>query len=103
MVNVIIYLKKEHNAIEFVKFLLVEKLVASASIDENNISYKQMEGKLYEDVYTVITAQTKSLLFNEIVKLVEDRIGDEIPIISTPIVASNRIFDDNIKSKTIAI
>jgi hypothetical protein len=103
MVNVIIYLKKEHNAIEFVKFLLTEKLVASASIDENNVSYKLLDGKLYEDVYTVITAQTKSLLFNEIVKLVEERIGDEIPIISSPIVASNRIFDDNIKSKTIAI
>jgi uncharacterized protein involved in tolerance to divalent cations len=103
MVNVIIYLKKEHNSIEFVKFLLTEKLVASASIDENNVSYKLLDGKLYEDVYTVITAQTKSLLFNEIVKLVEERIGDEIPIISSPIVASNRIFDDNIKSKTIAI
>jgi uncharacterized protein involved in tolerance to divalent cations len=103
MVNVIIYLKKEHNAIEFVKFLLSEKLVASASIDENNVSYKLLDGKLYEDIYTVITAQTKSLLFNEIVKLVEERIGDEIPIISSPIVASNRIFDDNIKSKTIAI
>jgi uncharacterized protein involved in tolerance to divalent cations len=103
MVNVIIYLKKEHNAIEFVKFLLTEKLVASASMDENNVSYKLLDGKLYEDVYTVITAQTKSLLFNEIVKLVEERIGDEIPIISSPIVASNRIFDDNIKSKTIAI
>ena len=85
------------------KFLLTEKLVASASIDENNVSYKLLDGKLYEDVYTVITAQTKSLLFNEIVKLVEERIGDEIPIISSPIVASNRIFDDNIKSKTIAI
>ena len=103
MVNVIIYLKKEHNAIEFVKFLLAEKLIASASIDENNVSYKLMDGKLHEDIYTVITAQTKSLLFNEIVKLVEERIGDEIPIISSPIVASNRIFDDNIRSKTIAI
>jgi hypothetical protein len=40
MVNVIIYLKKEHNPKELVKFLLTEKLIAPASIDENNISYE---------------------------------------------------------------
>lgn len=103
MVNVIIYLKKEHNANELVKFLLSEKLIASASIDENNISYKLEGDDFYEDVYSVITSQSKSLLFNEIVKVVEAKTGEETPIISTPIVASNKIFDDAIRTKTIQI
>ena len=39
MVNVLIYLKKEDSAKELVKYLLEEKLIASATIDENNISF----------------------------------------------------------------
>lgn len=103
MVNVIIYLKKEHDAKEVVKFLLEEKLIASASIDENNVSYKLENGELLEDVYSVITSQSKSLLFKEIVKALEAKTGQDTPIISTPIVASNRIFDDTIRAKTMPI
>lgn len=103
MVNVIIYLKKEHDAKEVVKFLLEEKLIASASIDENNVSYKLENGELLEDVYSVITSQSKSLLFKEIVKALEAKTGQDTPIISTPIVASNRIFDDTIRDKTMPI
>ena len=40
MVNIVIYLKQEFDAMELVKSLLTEKLVASASIDINNASYK---------------------------------------------------------------
>ena len=101
MVNIIIYLKKEHNAKELVKFLLSEKLIASASIDENNISYKLENSSISEEVFSVITAQSKSLLFSEIVKAVEAKIGEDTPIISTPIVASNKIFDDTVRAKTI--
>ncbi len=103
MVNVIIYLKREHNAKELVKFLLSEKLIASASIDENNISYKLEDGNFSEVIYSVITSQSKTLLFNEIVKAVESKTGEETPINSTPIVASNKIFNDAIKTKTIPI
>lgn len=103
MVNVIIYLKKQYNAKELVKFLLSEKLIASASIDENNILYRYEEGEFFEDVYSVITSQSKSFLFNDIVKVVESKIGLEIPINSTPIVASNKVFDDTIRTKTIPI
>lgn len=103
MVNIIIYLKKEHNAKELVKFLLSERLIASASIDENNISYKLENDEFAEDVYSVITSQSKSLLFNEIVKIVEAKTGEKTSIISTPIVASNKIFDDNVRTKTIPI
>ena len=103
MVNVIIYLKKAHNPKELVKLLLTERLIASASIDENNISYKLGDTGFSEIMYSVITAQSKLLLFNEIVKAVEAKIGEETPINSTPIVGSNKIFDDSIKSKTIPV
>ncbi len=103
MVNIIIYLKKGHDAKELVKFLLSEKLIASASIDDNNVSYKFENGVFLEEVYTVITSQSKSLLFTDIVKAVESRIGEETPINSIPIVSTNKIFDDNIRSKTIPI
>jgi len=52
---------------------------------------------------SVITAQSKALLFNHIVKAVEEKIGEETPINSTPIIGSNKIFDDIIKAKTIQV
>jgi hypothetical protein len=103
MVNIIIYLEKEHNAKELVKHLLSEKLIASASIDQNNISYELENNNFSEKVYSVITAQSKSLLFNDVVNAVTEKIGFELPINSIPIVASNKLFDTKIKSKTIPI
>jgi uncharacterized protein involved in tolerance to divalent cations len=103
MVNVIIHLNANQNAKELVKFLLTERLIASASIDENNVSYKFENGALLEDTYCVITAQSKSLLFNDIVKVVEERFGEETLINSIPIVSSNKIFNDEIRSRTIPI
>lgn len=103
MVNVIIYLKKAHEPKRLVESLLIEKLVASASIDYNNVSYKLVKSEIQEEEYNVITVQSKSLLFNEIVEFVEQQIEEEVPIISTPIVGANRIFDSLIRSKTIPI
>lgn len=103
MINVIIYLKKEHNAKELVKYLLSKKLIASASIDENNVSYIYENEEFLEEIYSVITSQSKSLLFNDIVKAVESKIGEKIPINSTPIVSSNKSFDDLVRTKTIPI
>jgi uncharacterized protein involved in tolerance to divalent cations len=103
MVNVIIHLNANQNAKELVKFLLTEKLIASASIDENNVSYRFDNEILIENTYSVITAQSKSLLFNDIVKVVEEKIGEETLINSIPIVSSNRTFNEEIKSRTIPI
>ena len=103
MVNIIIYLEKEHNAKDLVKHLLSEKLIASASIDENNISYEIENNNFSEKVFSVITAQSKALLFNDVVNAVTYKIGFELPINSIPIVASNKLFDTKIKSKTIPI
>lgn len=103
MINVTIYLKKQHNARELVKFLLTEKLISSASIDENNISYKLVKSKIVEEVNNVITAQSKSLLFTDILKAVRKNVGEEVPINSTPIVGVNRIFDEIIRTNTLPI
>ncbi len=103
MVNIIIYLEKGQDAKNLVKHLLSEKLIASASIDENNISYELENNTFSEKVYSVITAQSKTLLFNDVVNAVTEKIGFELPINSIPIVASNKLFDAKIKSKTIPI
>jgi uncharacterized protein involved in tolerance to divalent cations len=103
MVNVIIYLKKHHPAKALVEHLLSEKLIASASIDENNIQYKLEDGILKQETNNVITAQTKSLLFQNIIKSVRNFTGEETPINSVPIVSSNETFDNLIRTNTIPI
>jgi uncharacterized protein involved in tolerance to divalent cations len=100
MVNVRIYLKQEHNAKELVQLLLENKLIASASIDQNNVLYNLENNEVTEHIYTVITSQSKSLLFKDIVEKVESHLGEQPPIHCTPIVASNKVFDDSIRSKT---
>jgi uncharacterized protein involved in tolerance to divalent cations len=100
MINMIVYLKKQHNPVELVEQLLLENLIASATIDENNTSYVVNNGVLDQQVNYVITMQTKALLFNEIAKIVEAKFGQETPINSVPIVSSNKTFEETIRSKT---
>lgn len=103
MVNVIIYLNKDHDAKNLVKYLLTERLIASATIDEKNISYKLVENLLVESTHTVVTTQSKSMLFIDIVKAVRKKIGEEVPINSIPIVGVNRVFDEIIRMNTLPI
>jgi len=100
MVNVIIYLETKNDAEELVKHLLSIQLIASAAIDKDNISYAMNDGLLVKNVFNVITAKTKSLLINDIIKAVEDEIGEEVLIIATPIVGSNHNFDALVKQNT---
>lgn len=100
MINMIVYLKKQHDPVELAEQLLRENLIASATIDENNISYELNDGVLEQQVNYVITMQTKALLFNEITRIVEAKFGQETPINSVPIVSSNKMFEETIKSKT---
>jgi uncharacterized protein involved in tolerance to divalent cations len=99
MVNVLIYLDKDHNHEKLVEFLLSEKLIAAASIDFNNLSYTLRDNKIVEDVFCVITAQSKALLFNDIVKAVEEKIGKGISIVALPIVGYNKEYNELIKLK----
>jgi uncharacterized protein involved in tolerance to divalent cations len=103
MINVIIYLRPNQNPKDIVNFLLQEKLIASASIDDNNISYKLVDEEIVEENYSVITSQSKALLFDDIVSAVEAKIGEKVAINSVPIVGANGFFNDTIRKRTIAI
>jgi len=103
MVNVIIYLEKDFDAEELVKSLLSAKLIASAVIDINNISYTMVNNKFCKKVYSVITAKSKSLLINNIIREVDERINGEVLINAIPIVGSNKNFDDLVKRNTIPV
>ncbi|WP_113663422.1 divalent cation tolerance protein CutA [Pedobacter nanyangensis] len=103
MVNIIIYLDKKNDAEDLVKHLLEAKLIASAVIDMDNISYSIKDGNFTKEVYNVITAKSKSLLTNQIVHAVEAQLGEEVLIISTPIVGSNSSFDEMVKQNTIPV
>lgn len=102
MINVVIYLTKEQKPMNLVKQLLTKKLIAKASIDFDNHSYKLAENGIdfIEETYSVVTAQTRSVLFNDIVSFIESEFGPSVPINSVPIVASNKMFDTIIRQNT---
>jgi uncharacterized protein involved in tolerance to divalent cations len=100
MVNVIIYLQNLNEAKELISELLLEGLVAHASIDHENDSYKLVDGAVTKEVNFVITAQTKALLFSEIDSLIKKKLGDQVPIYSLPITQANDSFDRWIRANT---
>jgi uncharacterized protein involved in tolerance to divalent cations len=101
MVNVIIYLERANDAYELANILLVNGLVANASIDEDNISYHLVDNEIVKTINSVVTAQTKSLLFSQIDALINEKYGPNIPIYSLPITQANDTFDNLIRSNTI--
>jgi hypothetical protein len=101
MINVIIYLKQEHNPKELINFLLRKKLIASASFDINNISYKMVDEEIKEVIYSVITAQSKVALFDHIVHEIESILKEKVSINSTPIVGASGFFQDTLITHTI--
>lgn len=103
MVNVIIYLNKDQKADALVEQLLKEELFALATIDKNNVSYKFEDGAMKKKVYTVVTAQSKSLLFPDIVKSVKMIAGENTPVYSVPIINSNESFFEWMKTNTRSI
>jgi len=103
MINIVIYLRNEQNPVHLVEKLLRKKLIANATIDENNESYTIHNDALIKETYSVITAKTKSLLFTQITEYIESELGPNILINSIPIVASNKMFNNLIQSKIIKI
>ena len=101
--GMLIYLKEKYDAKELITTLLKEKLIASASIDLNNVSHTLERNEIIENVFNIITAQSNSLLFNEIVDFVEKRFDEKIPINSIPIIGSNRVFNESIFNKTLKV
>lgn len=102
MVNIIVYLEQAKEAQELVNELLSLKLVANASIDIDNVSYRlAQDDKIERSIHSVITAQTKSLLFSHIEKFIHEKHGEHIPIFSMPITQANHSFDHLIRNSTI--
>ena len=103
MINIIIYLRQNQQPKEIVNFLLKERLIASASIDEYNVCYKMVDDVIVEENFSVITSQSKALLFDDVVNAVETKLGEKVAINSIPIVGANGFFNDTIRKRTIAI
>jgi uncharacterized protein involved in tolerance to divalent cations len=103
MVNVIIYFNKSHNPRSLVDLLLKKRLIAKATIDIDNVTYVLKEEEITTQTNTVITAQTKSMLFSQIEKLVADTYGPSVPIYSMPITQANQEFDKLVRERTLKI
>jgi uncharacterized protein involved in tolerance to divalent cations len=100
MVNIIIYLNKKENATQIVERLLQERLVAKATIDMDNQSYILVNEITTQTTNTVVTVQTKMLLFEEIQDLLINFTGAEVPMYCIPILNSNPSFDKFIRETT---
>lgn len=100
MISIIVYLKAEVNPQELIHDLLNRQLVATASVDMSNVCYEIAAGNLVKNTYSVVTMQTKALLFREIAALIEERYGKETRITSFPIVSANQVFEAHIRSST---
>lgn len=97
MINLIIYLKKEHNPTHLLERLFKEELIGMASMDENNETIILKDGKLTKLIHTVVTIQTRAILFSMIKDIVESEFGEEVLINSLPIAGTNRSFENLMK------
>lgn len=100
MVNVIVYLNSQHDPAALFEELFQKELVATVSVDIDNAFYQRSAKGMERVVHTVITMQTRALLFNEICEVIQSRYGTDVCIHSTPIVAANSTFEHLIKSST---
>ncbi len=103
MVNVIIHLKQNNFAENLAKEIVAAGLAAGASIDVNNGHFVKEEGEVVKTAHTVLTLQSKALLFSEIVTFVENYVGEEVPIYTVHITQSNARFHEFIRNRTIKI
>lgn len=100
MVNVILYLNTDTDPYLIIKELLSNRLIAIASMDVDNKSYFIKNGKLVKETHTIITCQTKSILFSEICDFISKNFEGDIRINSVPIISSNESFATSIKLAT---
>jgi uncharacterized protein involved in tolerance to divalent cations len=102
MVNITLYLSTETDAEQIALGLLKEKLVAHASIAEDNNSYV-FDGEIKKERNYVVTAQTKSLLFSAIEDYIKQNCSEDIRIFSMPITQCNKAFYDYILEHAVQV
>ncbi len=100
MVNVYIYIDSQKNAVQLVKELMEQNLLAHASIDRDNHSFFKIDGNIQEQISYVITGQTKALLFNTILAYMEKKGIADAKVYSLPITQCNENFADSIRNQT---
>lgn len=101
MLNIYIYLNDQVQPEEIIEKLLVERLVANASIDIDNNYYELINGEVKQKIHVVVTAQTKALLFEPLIQFVAEHYSADIPIFASPLVAANTNFDQFIRNSTL--
>ena len=103
MVSVYIYLNGQSKAEELMHSLLSQQLAAHASVDyDNTISFLEA-GVIKTKKQCLVTLQTKAMLFNSVVKLVQSEFGFDTRIYSLPITQANENFSDFIRDNTLKI
>ncbi len=101
MISVYIAHPSDKIAKQLAEDLLKNKLVARLSIDYNNHVFELNEnGEVNESSVSLITSQTKGLLFVEIVDFVHTKYGQDIPVYSLPITQGNEELTHIIREKT---
>jgi uncharacterized protein involved in tolerance to divalent cations len=100
MINVYIYLDSQKNAKQIVKGLMEDGLLAHASIDKDNHSFINDDGKIQEQINYVVTGQTKALLFNQILSHISSKGLENIKVYSLPITQCNENFGEIIRNNT---
>ena len=100
MVNIVIYLNDSFDPDRIVESLLEKKLIAKATVDRDNKSYEFGHNGIETKCYSIITMQTKSMLFSEISDIVASQFSADIPIYSLPITQSNKWFDEFVRTNT---
>lgn len=101
MISMYFYLDKTHDAEELAVDLLQRGLVAHASIDLNNNSLTMENGAIKKQECSLITAQSKALLFNKISEFLTSKYKNHIKTYSAPIAQCNEVFSDLIRTNTI--
>lgn len=100
MISVYIYINNEEDAESLVGELLQQRLVAHASVDRENNSMRLMDGRVVKELQYVITAQTRALLFNELVNFIKLKFSSEPKIFSLPVTQCNEGFSEFIRQQT---
>jgi uncharacterized protein involved in tolerance to divalent cations len=100
MINVYIAHPSDRVAKQLAEELLKNKLVARLSIDYNNHVFEIDNEEITERSISLITAQTRALLFQEVVNFVHARYSMAIPIYSVPITQGNEELTHLIREKT---
>ncbi|MGE0568275.1 MAG: hypothetical protein AB7O73_10030 [Bacteroidia bacterium] len=101
MITAYIHLEDQSKAKEIAKELLINKLAAEVSIDFDNHVFKLNDHDTMEEtVTTLITAYTKAILFEDIIKFVYDNFGNNMTIYSVPITQGNITLSEKIRNKT---